>query len=224
MPAAGGFDMNQFMNLIKMMGLGSGAGMAAGGAMNYFNAGKNNPSDAAKPYLDQIPGIGKEYLGGYSDAGKGAMDSLTGQYNNLLNDTGSVYNKLAGGYQESPGFKYKMDTAMNAGNNAQAAGGMLGTPQHQQMNADVATGLASKDFGDYMNNQMNLYGQGLSGQQGMMNQGFNASQSLADMLASAMTQQGQNAFTGQANTNASKSQGMGGMMEGLMKILPFLFM
>lgn len=221
---SGGFDMSQLMNLMKMMGIGAGAGTAAGGAFNFFNAGKNNPSNAAKPYLDQIPGIGKQYLEPYSQGGVDAMGKLNDQYNSLLNDTGGVYDKLAGGYKESPGYQYQLKQELGAKNAANAAGGMLGTPQHEAQNMEVAQGLASKDFNNYMSNQMDLYGKGLSGEQGIFNTGANASQSLADMLASALTQQGQNAFTGAANTNTQKSQGMSGMMEGIMKLLPFLFM
>jgi hypothetical protein len=222
--ASNGFDMNKFMNMMKMFGIGSGAGTAAGGAFNFFNAGKNNPSDAAKPYLDQIPGVGGKYLQPFVDNGAEAGKQLGGQYENLLNDTGSVYDKLSGGYKESPGYKHRLDTALGAGSSAAAAGGMLGTPMHEEQNMTLANDIAGQDFDKYMGNMMDLYGKGITGEQSMFNTGANASNNLADMLASALTQQGTNAFNGQANKNTSKSQGMTGMMQGLMQILPFLFM
>jgi len=47
------------------------------------------------------------------------------------NDPDGLYSKLGQGYKESPGYQFKLKQAMMAGDNAAAAGGMAGTPQHQ---------------------------------------------------------------------------------------------
>lgn len=91
--------------------------------------GTTNPATGAMNYLDQIPG----------------------QYTNP-----DMYNQIAGQYKQSPGYQEKLRTAMMAGNNAAAAGGMLGSNQHQFMNAHEAEGLADEDFQNYWNRRMGL--------------------------------------------------------------------
>lgn len=93
---------------------------------SWFGGG-HNPSQGAMGYLDQIPG----------------------QYTNP-----DMYNQIAGQYKESPGYQFRLKNAMQAGNNAAAAGGMLGSGQHQMGNEQMATDIASDDFYKYMQNRM----------------------------------------------------------------------
>lgn len=91
----------------------------------------------------------------------GYLNDIPSQYTNP-----DMYNTIAGQYTHSPGYEMQMKNAMQAGNNAAAAGGMLGSGQHQFMNAETANGIASKDFQDYMRNRMGLGDVGAS-QKGM---------------------------------------------------------
>lgn len=91
--------------------------------------GGHNPSQGAMGYLDQIKG----------------------EYGNP-----DLYNQIAGQYKESPGYQARLRNAMESGNNAAAAGGMLGSNQHQFMNASTANDIASQDFQNYMQNRMGL--------------------------------------------------------------------
>ena len=126
----------------------------------------NNPADSAMGYLDQVPG----------------------QYTNP-----DMYNQIAGQYQQSPGYQFKLKQAMTAGDNAAASGGMLGSGQHQFQNMDTANGLASQDFDQYFQRRMGL------GQD----------------MGSLLGQKAQYGFAGQAGQHQERSK----QIEQLMKLL-----
>src|ERR1700751_3520310 len=107
--------------------------------------GYTNPADKAMPYLDQIPDTIKPYYQPYIDAGQQSLSSLMGQYNTLLSNPGAIMNMAGGGFQQSPGYQFQMNQAINAANNAAASGGMAGTPYHQQNAAGMASNLANQD-------------------------------------------------------------------------------
>lgn len=211
------FDLS---NIGKMIGIGGGAGQAAGGLASLFGH-QRNPSASANQYFNQIPGQTQQYYSPYMEAGKGAMSTLQNQYGDLL--SGNTQNKLGENYKESPGYKFALDQALQGGTNAAAAGGMLGTPQHEQQNMGIANGLASQDYNNYLHNQMGLYGQGLQGTQGLNQMGYNANTGYADLLANLLGQQGQYAYAGQAGKNAGRTQGMQDVFGGISSLLPFLF-
>lgn len=180
---------------------------------DLFGGGKN-PANSAMPYLNQIPGQTNQYYQPYFDAGKGALNPLQDQYKNLLGDPGSVMNKFGESYKQSPGFKFAMDQALMGGDRAAAAGGMAGTPTHQFQNMQLANDLASKDYNNYMQNALGLYGMGLSGEQGMAGMGQTAGQNLADMIAQTLAQQGNLAFQGQRQQNQNRSDLFGNIAKG----------
>ncbi len=219
----GGIDMNALSHLMKIIGIGGGAGEALGGAFNMFNSGRNDPGKAAAPYLNQIPGVAKGYLQPYSDAGQAAIPELNTQYQSLLNDTGGKYNQLASGYKESPGYQFKLQEGLRAANNMAAGKGYANSPMHERYRMETAQGLAGQDFENYLNHAMNLYGQGLQGQQGMMNQGHAASGDLANILSTNLSHQAHLAAESQAVKNKGRSSGFGGLINGATQILPWLF-
>ncbi len=207
-------EMNpQLMQLMQMLGIGGGLGSAAGGTYNLFGGGGKNPATGANNIIGQIPGATKQYYQPYMDAGKGAMGNLQNQYKDLL--SGDVQNKLGANYQQSPGYQFKLQQAMGAGNNAAAAGGMAGSGQHQFGNMQTANDLANADYGDYMKNQMGLYGLGLGGNEGLNKMGFDASGKQADSEASTLGQQGAYSYAGQAGQNQKKSDAWGNIFSGL---------
>lgn len=177
---------------------------------NLFGGG-SNPANAAMPYLNQIPGQTNQYLDPFFQAGRGALNPLQGEYAKLLGDPGAWMNKIGESYQQSPGFKAAMEQALTAGNHASAAGGMAGTPQSQFEQMKMATDLTDQDYGNWMNKALGLYGQGLSGEQGMAGMGQQAGQSLADMIAQTLAQQGNMAFRGQQEQNSMNNSLLGGL-------------
>lgn len=207
-------EMNNDMmqQLMQMFGIVGGLGTAAGGAYSMFNPGKN-PATSANNTIGQIPGQAAPFYKPYQDAGAGAMSTLQGQYGDLLN--GNKQNQLGANYKESPGYQYALQQALQAGNAANAAGGSLGTPMHQENNMATAQGLASQDFNNYMQNQMGLYGQGLQGTQGLNQMGYNANNEMANTTGNVLGQQGAYNFMGQQGKNQAKQQGMGNIFSGL---------
>ena len=211
-------DQNQnsgLMSLFRMLGIGGGLAGAGAGAYAAFGGGQTNPADVANKYLEQIPGQTKQYYDPYMQAGKGALSDLQNQYGGLLNNTGDVYNKLAGGYKESPGYQYALKSALGAGDAAAAAGGLLGSNAHQEGNMNLASDIASKDFNNYLKSILGLYGKGLEGEQGLNTQGFEANTSYGNMLGDILGQKAQYGYAGQAGQNQAKQQGISDIFKGL---------
>jgi hypothetical protein len=174
------------------------------GFFDMFGGGKN-PADAAMPFLNQIPGQTNQFYQPYFNAGTSALPGLQEQYGGLLNDPGAMMNKFGESYQSSPGLQFQIQQALGGAGNAAAAGGMAGSPQHEQQNMQLANNIASQDYNNWMKNAIGLYGQGLTGQQGLANMGQQAGQSNADMLAQTLAQQGNLAFNGAQQQNQNKS-------------------
>ncbi len=197
---------------------GIGSGLAG-----LFGGGGKDPYDAAKGYYDKIPGTISPYFNPYIDAGRSALSQTQGQFGNLINDPSGMYNKIAGGYHQSPGFQWQMGQGMNAAGNAAASGGMAGSPQHQQQAATMAEGLANQDFQNYMSQALGLYGTGLSGMQNINQMGYNASDQLAGGLANNLQNQGNMAFAGQAAKNQSRGSSWGNIFGGIGSLLGAFF-
>ena len=182
---------------------------------SMFGGGGNDPYKDASKYYNQIPGTITPHFQPYIDAGKGALGQLQGQYGNLINDPGSIYNKLGAGYKESPGFQFQMNQGLGAINNAAAAGGLQGAPQHQQQAGQLANNLANQDFNNYLGNMMGLYGKGLSGMGDINQMGYGASTGLGQLLGSNLMNQGNMALSG----GAARNQGQGANFGNLLSML-----
>lgn len=179
--------------------LGGIAGIASGlGGLFGHN---KNPADATKPYYEQMGREAHNNFNPYIQAGQGAIHPLQEQYSQLLGGPGGKLNQIGMDYKQSPGFQFALDQALGANNRSAAAGGMAGSGQANQNAMATATGLASQDYNNWMQNALGLYGQGLSGQQGMMNQGFNASSQLNDSIQQQLAQQANAAYHGQNYEN-----------------------
>lgn len=192
--------------LQQMLGRGSGAGLMGSGIAGLFGGG-TNPADKANQYINQIPGQTGQYFNPFFEAGKNQIGGLQDQYGSLMNDPGGKLNAIGANYKQSPGFQFALQQALNGSGNAAAAGGMAGSPEHEQQNMGIASGMASKDYNDWLQQATGLYGKGLSGSENMMNIGQQAGQSQADMIAQALAQQGNYAYEGQAAKNSSNPWG-----------------
>jgi len=190
------------------MGLGSMVGSLFGGS------DRRDPAAEARQYTQQIqPGLDR-YLDPYISTGKQAMGTLQDQYQNLLNDPNQLMSRIGGGYQQSPGYQHNVDAATRASSNAAAAGGFIGSPQHQLQMAKEIGGLASQDYNQYLNNAMGLYGQGLQGMGGLNQLGYGASQQGASTLSDMLNKQAEMAYANAMNENQLNTQS-GGMFGSL---------
>jgi hypothetical protein len=190
----------------------AGAGALGGAGLSSLFGGGKNPYDAASKYYDQIPGNLQQSYNPYIQEGQGL--GLKNFYQKLMNDPGSFLANLGKGYQKSPGYDFERTEGLNGINNAAAAGGMLGTNQHQEEAGNLATNLANKDYGSYLDRSEGLFGKGLGGLEHLFNTGYDASKSLAENLSQALMSQGNLSFSGAAAENQKKSSGWGDLFGG----------
>lgn len=178
--------------------------------MGLFDWIGEDPSKKANKYLKKIPGTVSPYYDPYINAGKESLGTLKDQYSKLLSNPGEFYNELGEGYKKSPGFDFALKQALGGASNAAAAGGMAGSPMHEQWAMDTSSDLASRDFDRYMQDVMGLYGKGLGGEEGLFQTGYGASDTLAKLLAGNLGDQASNAASG-AQWRNKMNLGLGGL-------------
>lgn len=191
--------------------------------MSGMMGGSNNPATGAQGILSQIPGQAGGYLKPYMDTAGKMNPMLTGIYEQMMQDPSGFMNTLGKGYTESPGYQYSKDEALRAAGNAEAAGGMAGSSQHQQRAQEVASGLASKDFNDYMQRTLGMLGMGLQGGENVMGRGFGASGTMANMIADMLGSQASYNYAGTAGQNQANQQNMQNIFQGAGNAMPWLF-
>lgn len=186
-------------------------GAAAGGALGALGGFGDSPGDEARKYYDRIPGTMKPYYDPYINAGRGALGKSQGAYDEMMGDPNAIISRLGAGYQKSPGYDFELKQGEGAISNANAAGGMAGTQQHMQQAGSLATNLANKDYNQYLEHAMGLYGAGVNGQSDLSHMGYGASSELAQSLGANLMNQGNLAYSEGNN----EDQQMGGAMGNL---------
>lgn len=189
-----------------------GAGMAGAGLGAMFGDYKN-PADAGMGYMDQIPGQLDKYLSPYINAGQRQLPGLEDQYNQLSTDPGGRLNQIGQGYHQSPGFQFALQQALQGSGHAAAAGGMAGSPQHEQQNMGIATGLADQDYNQWLGNALGMYNTGLAGKQGLYDTGAKTGMAMGEDLASVLANKAKLAYEGQ-NAENEHEGGMWGSIFG----------
>lgn len=160
-----------------------------------FGGNSDKGYKKAQGYLNQMGPMLQQQYNPYIQAGQQQLPQLQQQYGNLMNNPGAVQQQLGQGYQQSPGYEFQLQEALNAINQANAAGGMLGTAAHQRQAGGVGQGLANQDYWNYYNQNANLFGQGLQGAQGLYNTGYDASNQLAGGMGNVLGSQANLAYT-----------------------------
>lgn len=183
---------------------------------NAFGGGKN-PADVANGYLDQIPGALKPYFQPYIDTGRAAGDKLTGQYDQMTQNPGEFYSNLGKGYTQSPGYQATLREALAGANNAAAmgGGGGLGTPGHENYAANAAGDVANKDYQQYIDHIMEIFGQGQKGQQIQEGRGYDASKDYGTSIGNTLGKKAQYGYEAQAGKNANKSNMWSNIFKGI---------
>lgn len=192
----------------------AGAGGMAGAGLGAMFADWNNPADAAMGSMNQIPGQLNKYLDPYIQAGQRQLPGLESQYGQLMNDPGGRMNQIGQGYHQSPGFQFAMQQALQGAGHAAAAGGMAGSPQHEQQNMGVATGLANQDYNQWMGNALGMYGKGLAGSQGLYDTGAKTGITMGEDLASVLANKAKLQYEGQNAENEHEGGMWGSLMGG----------
>jgi hypothetical protein len=189
-----------------------GAG-AAGWGLGQMMGNYKNPADSAMGDMGQIPGQINKYFGPYIQQGQDQYGGLNKQYGDLMNDPGGRVNQIGQSYHQSPGFQFALQQALQGAGHAAAAGGMAGSPQHEQQNMQVATGLANQDYNNYLQNALGQYDVGLKGSQGLYDTGAAAGQRGGEDMASYFANRAKLNYEGQ-NAENQHEGGMWGSLLG----------
>lgn len=178
----------------------------------------------AEQYLGQIPGTYHQYLDPYIKGGQQDYGLLQKQFQQMMQQPGQQLAGLGAGFQSDPGYQFQVQQALNAANQAAAAGGMAGSPAAQQHAEDIAQQMANRGYQQYLQNVMGLQSQGLQGVGGLEAQGFQASSSMADNLARALMNQANLSMTEEANRRSEAGGFLGGLGSLASSALPYLAM
>ena len=160
----------------------------------------SSAASKAEPYLNQIPGVAHQYLDPYIQQGQQAGAQLPSHYDRLMNDPAGYLNEMLSGYKASEGYNNKSKNLLNTARNAAASGGFSGTEFDQNNQASLVNSLMSEDMQQYLENLMGIHGQGLAGNQGLAQRGYEASGDLGSALGQNLQTQGGLAFEDQNNS------------------------
>jgi hypothetical protein len=199
------------------MGLAEGLGGIGSGLYGLFGH-QTNPYKAPIKTIGQIPektaGLYKPYV----DAGASAVPKLEDQYNSWMTNPGKKVNEFGGEYQQSPGFQFALQQALQGANQSAAAGGMAGSPASQQQNMGIATGMANQDYNTWLDKVLAQYNEGLHGEQGTANRGQSSAHAQADQIAQAMAEKARMQAAAQASQNQGRSNAISDIASGVGKI------
>lgn len=223
-------------------GGGAGGGSSGGGGLNLQDTGVS--PTGSSPYNLQQSSTQLGNTVGYVNPGNvnqtGTVGYNGGEMNNYLgqngalqpantqagldaykNTTGYQLLNAPGAYQQSPGYQYAMNEALNQVQNNAAAKGMLESGAVLKSMQQTASGLAQQDYGNWWNRQNQLYGdyqnrlQGLAGgptgSADAMTTGANLAQGnlqTGSNLGSLFGNQGTAGMGGILNTAAAQSGNM----------------
>lgn len=179
-----------------------------------FGVGQRDPAKDANRYLDKIPGVGHDAYDPFINQGKEAGGILKDQYGRMLDPT-KFMDDIMSKYKMSEGATYKRDLLGKGIGNTAASGGFSGTPEHQREYGQMANDVMSGDMQEYLQNALGIHGTGLSGEKDFYDKGFQASGSLADLLAGVLGSKSGLAFQSGTQKNANESA----LMQALMKAL-----
>lgn len=184
-------------------------GLFSGIADMFFgNDDYRNPADAGMEYLNQVPGVGKEYFNPFIDRGKRSGDILEGRYDAMANNPTDYLDQIMSKYRPSSGYDFKQKQMQRAAGNTAAAGGFRGTEADQQNSAQMIQDLLGSDMQQYLGNVLGIEGAGLQGHQGFQGQGYDAANKLASFLGTNLSNQSGLAFQGQAQNNKNEADTM----------------
>lgn len=182
---------------------------------NPYGDAKNALSDTDGKTYKAIEEQALKYYEPYMQAGATALPTVMDEYAMLINDPGSFWASLGSGFTESPGYQYQYNEAMNASNQAAAAGGMAGTQSHQQYSSAVASDLAAQGYTNYMDDMMMLYKMGLVGMEDLNKMGYDANVAMATSMGNLSTSMAKMAYGAAAMKNRATMAAMAALAEAI---------
>ena len=174
----------------------------------FGSASWSNPANAGMPYLQQIPGTISPYYQPYIDTGLNSMNQYYQNASQWATPQGASqnYNDIAAGYTTSPYAQYQTDQMEQAAAQSAAASGQAGTPAQQAAVENQANQISSRDEQAYINSILGIENQGQQGLGALTGLGYNASNTLAEMLAKNLGAEAGMSYAGAANQNIHNAQ------------------
>jgi len=195
---------------------------------------------AARPYYDPYINLGHQALGNianlnaeqrnlYSDPNID-RNGLPNLYERMAHNPTDFMNALMERYNPSVGYRFKQQQMLDAMRNSAASGGFAGTPFNQQQQAETVQGLLGADMQQYLQNALGISQAGILGKEGRLagreralqsalgsqenvaNRGYNASSSLADILANVQGSRASNEYAGAQRRGQNAQNNIGGWM------------
>ena len=170
-----------------------------------FGGHHEDPMKNANQYLDQIPGLGHNTYDPYINEGHDADTKLHGEYDKLMSDPTGFINELMKNFKTSEGYNFEKGQLTKELGNTAASGGFAGTPTDQLNQGQAIQGLLSKDMQQFLENALNVYGKGLTGNEGYSNRGYDSAGKLNDILGTNLNQQGSLAFQDAQTKNSNRN-------------------
>lgn len=198
-------------------------GSLAAAGLNFLG-GQNQTSatDAASPYIDKANNIANTNYEPYINAGRNALTSTQDSYNREMSNPGQELNRIGQDYQQSPGFKYALQQALQGVDHSAEAGGMGGSLQQDQWRTQMAHDIGNQDFHQWLGDALNLHGQGQQGLSHISDQGYDANNQKTTGLMNNMLTGANLAYEGQNTQNQADSSGLGAFTSALGTALPFI--
>lgn len=181
---------------------------------DFFKGGKN-PADAAMPYLNQIPGMEKQYYDPFINYGKEAGNTLAPQFNQMSANPADFLEGLLKHYEPSRAYQLRNEEALRAAGNTAAAGGMRGSLGDIKNESRISDALLGQDMQQWLQNVFGIQQQGQQGLGHQFDTGFNATQALTGDLSNVLGTQAGLAFQGQANKNKSRSDTLSALLQAI---------
>lgn len=181
---------------------------------DFFKGGKN-PADAAMPYLNQIPGMEKQYYDPFINYGKEAGNTLAPQFNQMSTNPSDFLEGLLKHYEPSKAYQLRNEEALRAAGNTAAAGGMRGSLGDIKNESRISDALLGQDMQQWLQNILNIQGLGQQGLGHQFDTGYDASKSLSGDLSNVLGTQAGLAFQGQANKNKSRSDTLSALLQAI---------
>jgi hypothetical protein len=186
----------------------------------FTGSGQRAAGNAAADSLRELGNQAAGYLDPYNKAGQTALSPLTGlltgnQYDPTTGKTTAIdQNQRMNLFQQSPGYQFSLDQALKGIQASQAARGNLLSGGGQKEIAEFASGYASQNSNDYINQLFQLAGGGQQAAQGQANAISNIAVPLSQanyMSGIAGQQAGANLLSFGASMAGQQAGGGGGM-------------
>jgi len=209
---------------------GGGSGMMAGGGMMLVGAGIQSyfgnkaaskgrkAMNAAIEEMRRSKAAALGYQQPYYQSGTGGLNALSGlltgsQYDAQGNKTTLSDQARSDLFQKSPGYQFRLQQGQDALQATQAArGGLLSGGAMKEMN-QYSQGIASDEYGNYINQLQTLAGMGQQSANNMSNIEMGMGTQIADYTGQHGMFAAQNAMN-QGNIWGGTFNRIGGMMAG----------